>query len=92
MIWYNSFFGNEATMAHFFSLGEHATTPGAGAIFMGADNHVIEMAHESPVWVRLSPFIAMLLGFGLAWKFYIASPELPAQTGRRASGRCTCSC
>ncbi len=77
MIWYNSFFGNEATMAHFFSLKDGAA-PGAGAIYMGAQNHVIAMAHESPMWVSLSPFIAMVLGFAVAWKMYIRSPELPA--------------
>jgi NADH-quinone oxidoreductase subunit L len=79
MIWYNSFFGSETIMSHFFALGEHATVPGQGAIFMGPDNHVIEHAHESPVWVSLSPFIAMLLGFAVAWKMYIRSPELPAK-------------
>jgi NADH-quinone oxidoreductase subunit L len=50
-----------------------------GAIYLGADNHVIHHAHEAPDWVKVSPFIAMLLGFLLAWKFYIRSPELPAK-------------
>jgi NADH-quinone oxidoreductase subunit L len=38
-----------------------------GAIFMHPDNHVIEKAHVSPAWGKVSPFIAMVLGFGLAW-------------------------
>ena len=48
-----------------------------GAIFMAPDNKVIHEAHEAPTWVKLSPFIAMLLGLGLAWLFYIRNPDLP---------------
>jgi NADH-quinone oxidoreductase subunit L len=48
-----------------------------GAIFMHPDNHVIEKAHESPAWVKVSPFIAMVLGFVLAWYFYIVNPAAP---------------
>jgi NADH-quinone oxidoreductase subunit L len=54
-----------------------------GGIYIGADNHVIHAAHEAPVWVKISPFIAMLLGFGLAWQFYIRRPELPAILARQ---------
>jgi NADH-quinone oxidoreductase subunit L len=48
-----------------------------GAIFMTADNHVMDAAHHAPVWVKLSPFIAMLLGFVTACWFYIWDPEMP---------------
>ncbi|NND21000.1 MAG: NADH-quinone oxidoreductase subunit L, partial [Silicimonas sp.] len=41
--------------------------PGQGAIFMAADNHVLDDAHHVPVWVKLSPFLAMLIGFGVAF-------------------------
>ncbi len=78
MLGYNAFFGNEHAMAGFFALGEHAV-PGQGAIFMGPDNHVLETAHESPAWVSLSPFVAMVLGFLVALKMYILSPDLPAR-------------
>ncbi len=49
-----------------------------GAIYMAPDNHVLSRAHESPAWVKVSPFIAMALGFFMAWLFYIRRPELPA--------------
>ena len=78
MIWFNDFFGNHETMAHFFSL-PHEGGHEIGAIFMGPDNHVIELAHESPVWVSLAPFMAMLLGLAVAYLFYIRNPKLPAQ-------------
>lgn len=59
----------------------HAETnvPGIGAIFVKNENQTIERAHAAPVWVKLSPFIAMLLGFGTAWLMYIRNPSLPAR-------------
>ena len=54
-----------------------AVTP--GAIYMHPDNHVLHEAHYVPAWVKFSPFVAMLLGLGLAWVFYIRRPEFPAK-------------
>jgi NADH-quinone oxidoreductase subunit L len=124
MVWYNSFFGDEAKMRSWFGMeaaahGEaavegHAAEPAAteavateaapaepvaeaqateavapeahapsgapkGAVFLGPDNHVIHEAHNAPTWVKVSPFVAMVLGLLLAWKFYIRSPELPGK-------------
>ncbi len=61
--------------------GQAAVTGEAppGAIFMGPDNHVINEAHEAPKWVKVSPFIAMLIGLSLAWLFYIRRPDLPGK-------------
>ncbi len=50
-----------------------------GAIYMATDNHVIHEAHEVPTWVKLSPFVAMLIGFFTAWMFYIRDPSLPGR-------------
>lgn len=52
---------------------------GQGAIYMHPDNHVMHDAHYVPAWVKVSPFVAMLIGFGLAWLMYIRRPELPGQ-------------
>jgi len=49
----------------------------AGGIFMAADNHVMEEAHESPAWVKVSPFVAMLVGLAVAYWFYILDPSMP---------------
>ncbi len=60
----------------------HAVVAGAapkGAIFMGPENTVIHQAHEAPKWVKVSPFIAMLLGLALAWLFYIKRTDLPGK-------------
>ncbi|MHA6347165.1 NADH-quinone oxidoreductase subunit L [Roseivivax sp. CAU 1761] len=51
--------------------------PGAGAIYMHPDNHVMDDAHHAPVWVKVSPFVAMLIGLGTAYLFYIVNPTLP---------------
>ncbi|AWB48108.1 NADH-quinone oxidoreductase subunit L [Gemmobacter aquarius] len=119
MIWYNSFFGDEAKMRAWFGMlpaaehhaeaeapeataaettavetaateetateGEAAGHADAGAgwtqggIFMGPENEVIHKAHEAPVLVKVSPFIAMVLGFLLAFQMYIRRPDLPAK-------------
>ena len=63
---------------HYVFVGE----PGEGALYMAPDNTVLEDAHEVPKWVKASPFIAMLLGLGLAWQMYIRRPEWPAQLAR----------
>ena len=52
--------------------------PGMGAIYMAPGNDVIDEAHHAPVWVKVSPFVAMLIGLSLAWLMYIRRPELPA--------------
>lgn len=48
-----------------------------GAIFMGAENDVIDAAHHAPAWVKMSPFFAMLAGLIVAWLFYIRDVSLP---------------
>jgi len=48
-----------------------------GALFTGAENEILEEFHHVPLWVKLSPFVAMLLGLVTAWFFYIRSPETP---------------
>jgi NADH-quinone oxidoreductase subunit L len=57
--------------------GAWPSEPGKGAIFKHPDNHVLHEAHYVPWWVKLSPFIAMLAGFLLAFQFYIRKPHLP---------------
>jgi len=53
--------------------------PGQGALFSHPDNHVMDRAHHAPAWVKLAPFIAMLLGLATAWLFYVRRPDLPGR-------------
>ncbi|MEM1076953.1 MAG: NADH-quinone oxidoreductase subunit L [Pseudomonadota bacterium] len=61
--------------------GEHhyvfAGQPGEGALYMAPENTVMADAHDVPKWVKLSPFVAMLIGLGLSFLFYIHKPSLP---------------
>jgi len=38
--------------------------------------------HQIPAWVGLAPLVAMVIGFVIAWLYYIQMPWLPAATAR----------
>ncbi|HZA01174.1 MAG TPA: NADH-quinone oxidoreductase subunit L, partial [Hyphomicrobiaceae bacterium] len=52
------------------------------AVFEGKDNHILHAMHEVPAWVGWAPFVAMALGFGIAWVYYVKAPWLPQWTAR----------
>jgi NADH-quinone oxidoreductase subunit L len=47
-----------------------------------AGNHIMHGMHEVPAWVGWMPFLAMAIGFGVAWLYYIRAPWLPDATAR----------
>jgi len=51
--------------------------PGEGALYIAPDNRVLDEAHEVPAWVKVAPFLAMLIGLGMSFLFYIVKPDLP---------------
>ena len=53
------------------------------ALFTGKDNHIIHDFHNVPKWVVWSPFVAMVIGFGLAFYMYVMKPEVPGQIAAR---------
>ena len=65
MIWYGVFFGDH--YAEWFG----------ASVFFHPDNHVIHAAHEVPAWVKVSPFVVMLIGLAVAYWFYIVDPTRP---------------
>ena len=71
MIWYGDF------------VGHHEGEWWGAAIFNGPDNHVLHDAHNVPKWVKVSPFVAMLIGLGLAWIMYIWRPSIPKALAER---------
>ncbi len=75
----------EATPVATEAAETHATAGVApkGAIFIGPENHVIHAAHEAPTWVKVAPFIAMLIGLVTAWLFYIKDPSLPRRLAQQ---------
>jgi NADH-quinone oxidoreductase subunit L len=72
----------------------------AGAIFMhlfiGADQasfwrgslvtHAGAAEHEVPILVMLAPALMMVLGFGIAWYFYLRNPLVPFGLAKRFRG------
>ena len=53
------------------------SAPGEAAIYIAPENTILHEAHYVPTWVKLSPFLAMLIGLGVAIWFYIVNPALP---------------
>jgi NADH-quinone oxidoreductase subunit L len=70
MIWYDDFFGDN--YAAFFG----------PSVFFHPENTVIHDAHYAPVWVRVSPFVAMALGLATAAWFYLLNPAVPEALAR----------
>jgi NADH-quinone oxidoreductase subunit L len=56
------------------------------SLFTLPDNHILHDMHGVPLWVKLSPFVAMLIGLLFAWQFYIRSPETPKQLAAQHRG------
>ncbi len=52
------------------------------SLFEGSANHIMHDMHEVPEWVRWGPTSAMIIGFALAWLFYIKAPSLPDAMAR----------
>ena len=70
MIWFTPFFGSHEAVHEFFG----------HSIVMLDSNHTMENAHEHLSWLtKLAPFLAMLVGLGLAYLFYVVNPRLPKQ-------------
>ena len=62
-----------------YFFGHHYGEFWKGALFTGPENEILEEFHHVPLWVKWSPFMAMLIGLLTAWYFYIRSPETPRQ-------------
>ena len=54
-----------------------------GALFTGEHNEILHEMHGVPFWVKSAPFVMMVLGFVIAWIFYIRSPEIPKRLAAR---------
>ncbi len=83
MVFTSLFLGYGHEAAH---VVEHWNEFWKGALFVNADNHVLTDAHHVPVLVSFSPFVAMVIGFLIAYWFYIASPETPKRLAESMPG------
>jgi NADH-quinone oxidoreductase subunit L len=68
---------------------EHLFTgPGAQSFFRDSlnfteANRLFEAAEHLPFWISAAPTVMMVLGFMVAWLFYIRRPELPVELARQ---------
>src|SRR5262249_57092059 len=54
-----------------------------GSLDFAEGNHIIEDMHHLPAWVGVVPTVMMVLGFLVAWQFYIRKPSLPGELARQ---------
>jgi NADH-quinone oxidoreductase subunit L len=71
---------------HFFISEEGYAGFWKGALFTLPTNEILEHFHHVPLLVKLSPFIAMLLGFLVAFQFYIRAPQTPRDLAAQHRG------
>ncbi|WP_274628572.1 NADH-quinone oxidoreductase subunit L [Arvimicrobium flavum] len=57
-----------------------------GALFTLPGNEILDEFHHVPLWVKLAPFVAMLVGFLVAVQFYLRSPETPVRLAAQHRG------
>ena len=76
MVFYGPFFGSTDQVRDYFG----------AAIFMAEENNLVSEAHYVPAWVKVSPFIAMLAGLGMAYLFYIRDTSLPKRLAETFPG------
>ena len=46
-------------------------------------NHVLEEMHQVPLQIAVLPTVMMVIGFVIAWHFYIRRPDIPAELARQ---------
>ena len=81
----NKFFGIQEAISYSYDLSDDAGRSNdnlavdvpTGAIYMAPNNHILDEAHHVPKWVKLSPFVAMIIGFLLSYIFYIWRTDMP---------------
>ncbi|MCJ8322539.1 MAG: NADH-quinone oxidoreductase subunit L [Rhizobiales bacterium] len=53
------------------------------SIYTSESNQILHDIHGVSAYVKYSPFVMMLIGFGLAYQFYIRQPQIPVQLAAR---------
>jgi NADH-quinone oxidoreductase subunit L len=62
---------------HELFIGEGYAEFWKASLFTLPGNEILHHIHDVPFGVKLAPFLAMLLGFGIAYQLYIRSPDTP---------------
>ena len=65
-----------------FFIGHEEALFWGSAIYRAPENEIVTAIHEVPSWVKYAPFVVMVLGFLLAFLFYIRNTSLPQKLAR----------
>lgn len=79
VLFYSAFTGHEVTGHHEAWYNAFWKT----ALFAGENNHILADFHHVPAIIKLSPFLAMVIGFAAAYWFYIKDPSMPKELARQ---------
>lgn len=79
ILFYTAFTGHEVSGHHEAWYNAFWKT----ALFAGEGNHILADFHHVPAIIKLSPFIAMVTGFAVAYWFYIVNPGIPKELARQ---------
>jgi NADH-quinone oxidoreductase subunit L len=64
---------------HGIFIGDHNAAYWQGALFTADTNHVLEQIERTPFVIGILPTATGVLGFALAYLFYIVNPALPVR-------------
>src|SRR5690606_11091857 len=70
----------------YYFVGEGYDHVWKASLFTGPENHVLHAMHEVTLWVKLSPIVVTILGFLVAWQFYIRRPAMAHEVAERHHG------
>jgi NADH-quinone oxidoreductase subunit L len=70
-------------LLHAMFIGDHNAAYWQGAIFTADQNHVLERIERTPFLIGILPTATGILGFALAYWFYIVTPALPVRLAER---------
>jgi NADH-quinone oxidoreductase subunit L len=69
-----------------YFVGHHRAEFWGAAIKVLPENDSIEHAHHVPVWVKVLPLVASVIGIGVSYGLYVRDPSIPGQLAARFEG------
>jgi NADH-quinone oxidoreductase subunit L len=63
--------------------GHHVAEFFRDSLKFAESNHVLEDMHHLPAWVVYLPTLMMVIGFLIAWQFYVRRPDIPEELARQ---------
>src|SRR6187401_3189729 len=63
--------------------GEHVGEFFRESLKFGPENHILHDMHSLPFWITILPTVMMVIGFQIAYQFYIRRPDIPVEIARQ---------